>query len=107
MSKMKAVQVRKAGGLKLGVRALRLDASHRRIFTSDGNEIEYDRLLLCLGAASRRLTCRGSDLPGVHCLRAIEDVPRIQEALRDGSRAVSSWRSKPSITRRTTWPPAS
>jgi 3-phenylpropionate/trans-cinnamate dioxygenase ferredoxin reductase subunit len=45
-------------------------------------------LLLCLGAESRRLACPGADLPGVHYLRAIGDVPQIQAALKPGARAV-------------------
>jgi 3-phenylpropionate/trans-cinnamate dioxygenase ferredoxin reductase subunit len=74
--------------LKLGVRATRLDPAARRVALSNGEEVVYDRLLLCLGAASRQLTCTGADLPGVHYLRAIADVPKIQEGLKPGARAV-------------------
>lgn len=74
--------------LKLGVGALRLDRAARRAVLSNGEEIAYDRLLLCVGAASRRLTCPGADLPGVHYLRSIADVPNIQERLRAGARTV-------------------
>ncbi len=74
--------------LKLGIRATRLDPAARRVGLSNGEDIVYDRLLLCLGAASRRLTCPGADLSGVHYLRGIADVPPIQEALKAGARAV-------------------
>jgi 3-phenylpropionate/trans-cinnamate dioxygenase ferredoxin reductase subunit len=37
---------------------------------------------------SRQLTCPGADLPGVHYLRTIADVPQIQSALKPGTRAV-------------------
>ncbi len=57
--------------LKLGIRAIRLDPPARRVALSNGEEIGYDRLLLCLGAISRLLTCPGSELPGVHYLRGI------------------------------------
>src|SRR4029077_20375798 len=51
-------------------------------------EVVYDRLLLCLGAISRQLTCPGSELPGVHYLRGISDVPGIQGGLKPGARTV-------------------
>jgi 3-phenylpropionate/trans-cinnamate dioxygenase ferredoxin reductase subunit len=74
--------------LKLGIRATRLDPAARRVALATGEEIIYDRLLLCLGAASRQLTCPGADLPGVHYLRGIADVPKIQAGLKQGARAV-------------------
>jgi 3-phenylpropionate/trans-cinnamate dioxygenase ferredoxin reductase subunit len=74
--------------LKLGVRATGLDPAARRVVLSNGEEVAYDRLLLCLGAGSRLLTCPGADLPGVHYLRSIADVPKIQEGLKPGARAV-------------------
>ncbi len=74
--------------LKLGIQATRLDPAARRVSLSTGEDVVYDRLLLCLGAVSRQLTCPGADLPGVHYLRRIADVPKIQEGLKPGARAV-------------------
>jgi 3-phenylpropionate/trans-cinnamate dioxygenase ferredoxin reductase subunit len=74
--------------LKLGIRATQLDPANRKVVLSNGEDVVYDRLLLCLGAVSRHLTCPGADLPGVHYLRAIADVPEIQAALKPGTRAV-------------------
>ncbi|MDP8985334.1 MAG: FAD-dependent oxidoreductase [Pseudomonadota bacterium] len=74
--------------LKLGVRATRLDPATRRVSLSNGEDVLYDRLLLCLGAVSRRLTCPGADLPGVHYLRCIADVPPIRQGLTPGARVV-------------------
>jgi 3-phenylpropionate/trans-cinnamate dioxygenase ferredoxin reductase subunit len=74
--------------LKLGVRALRLDAAARRVALSSGEVVSYDRLLLGLGAGSRRLTCPGADLPGVHYLRGLGDVAAIQAGLKPGARVV-------------------
>jgi 3-phenylpropionate/trans-cinnamate dioxygenase ferredoxin reductase subunit len=74
--------------LKLGCSATHLHAAARTVVLSNGEAIIYDRLLLCLGAVSRRLTCPGADLPGVHYLRAIADVPTIQAALKPGTRAI-------------------
>ena len=74
--------------LKLAVRAVRLDLGKRCVALANGEDIIYDRLLLCTGAVSRQLTCPGADLPGVHYLRGIGDVPKIQEGLKEGARAV-------------------
>ncbi len=74
--------------LKLGVQATHLDPAARRVALSNGEEIIYDRLILCLGAVSRQLTCPGADLPGVHYLRGIADVPKIQEGIKTGGRVV-------------------
>jgi 3-phenylpropionate/trans-cinnamate dioxygenase ferredoxin reductase subunit len=64
--------------LKLGLRAVRIDAGARQVTLADGEKLIYDRLLLCLGATSRQLTCPGATLPGVHYLRGLKDVPPIQ-----------------------------
>jgi 3-phenylpropionate/trans-cinnamate dioxygenase ferredoxin reductase subunit len=74
--------------LKLGVRAMRIEPSARRVALSSGEEIRYDRLLLCLGALPRRLGCPGSDLPGAHYLRNVNDAAAIQKGLTPGARVV-------------------
>jgi 3-phenylpropionate/trans-cinnamate dioxygenase ferredoxin reductase subunit len=74
--------------LKLGIRATRLDPAARSAALSNGEVIVYDRLLLCLGAVSRQLTCPGAELPAVHYLRGIADVAQIQEGLKPGARVV-------------------
>src|SRR5580704_2181219 len=74
--------------LKLGKRAVRLDAAARQVELEDGEKLTYDRLLLCLGAGSRRLTCPGATLPGVHYLRALADVAPIQAGFKSHARVV-------------------
>jgi 3-phenylpropionate/trans-cinnamate dioxygenase ferredoxin reductase subunit len=74
--------------LKLGVRAERVDPAAHRVALSNGEHLAYDRLLLCLGAVSRLLTCPGANLPGVHYLRGIGDVPQIRAGLKPGARIV-------------------
>ena len=53
-----------------------------------GEELDYDRLILCVGAKSRPLTCPGAELAGVHYLRGIADVAAIREGLKPGARVV-------------------
>jgi 3-phenylpropionate/trans-cinnamate dioxygenase ferredoxin reductase component len=74
--------------LKLGVRAVHCDAGSRSLRLDDGESLTYDRLLLCLGAVSRRLSCPGAELPGVHYLRALADIAPIRAAFKPGARAV-------------------
>jgi 3-phenylpropionate/trans-cinnamate dioxygenase ferredoxin reductase subunit len=74
--------------LKLGRRAVRIDAAARQVELADGEILAYDRLLLCLGAESRRLTCPGATLAGVHYLRSLEDVTPIQAGFKARARVV-------------------
>ncbi len=74
--------------LRLGLTVMRVDPAARRVVLAGGEEMTYDRLLLCLGAKSRELTCPGADLSGVHYLRGIADVVRIREGLKTGARVV-------------------
>jgi 3-phenylpropionate/trans-cinnamate dioxygenase ferredoxin reductase subunit len=74
--------------LKLGIRATRIDAAARRVALSNGEEINYQRLLLCVGALPRRMTCAGSELAGVHYLRNVADAAAIAAGLKPGARVL-------------------
>jgi 3-phenylpropionate/trans-cinnamate dioxygenase ferredoxin reductase subunit len=74
--------------LRLGVPAVELDCAARSVTLADGGTVAYDRLLLCLGAAPRRLTCPGADLAGVHYLRKIQDAVNLRESIRPGARVL-------------------
>jgi 3-phenylpropionate/trans-cinnamate dioxygenase ferredoxin reductase subunit len=74
--------------LRLGLPAVALNRRARQVMLADGESLSYDRLLLCLGSAARRLSCPGADLPGLHYLRTVADVTLIRAAIRPGSRVV-------------------
>jgi 3-phenylpropionate/trans-cinnamate dioxygenase ferredoxin reductase subunit len=74
--------------LKLGVRAVGLDPQQHQVALEGGENVAYDRLLLCLGAESRQLTCPGVDLSGVHYLRGIADAEGIRAGIKPGARVV-------------------
>jgi len=74
--------------LKLGRRAVRLNPAARQVELADGEQLTYDRLLLCLGAESRQLTCPGAALAGVHYLRGLADVAPIQAGFKPQARVV-------------------
>jgi len=60
----------------------------RILVLADGREIAYDALVIATGARGKRLRVPGADLPGVFTLRDIEDLDRIDDLARPGSRAV-------------------
>jgi len=74
--------------LRLGVAAARIDRAQRCVELANGERLDYDRLLLGLGAHARPLAVPGGDLPGVHYLRALADVGPIRAALKAGARLV-------------------
>ncbi len=74
--------------LRLGRRALGIDRRTQRVSLSDGEDLDYDRLLMCTGARSRELSSPGAELAGVHYLRSVADVNAIRPGLKAGARAV-------------------
>lgn len=68
--------------LRLGRRATRIRDADRVLVLDDGEELAYDRLLLCTGARPRRFP----DAPGVHYLRTLEDASGLARAMRSGRR---------------------
>src|SRR5579862_2256331 len=48
--------------LRTGTPAIALDLAGRRVLLDGGGEVAFDRLLLCTGAAPRRLSVAGADL---------------------------------------------
>ena len=63
--------------LRLGRRAMALDAGARRLSLDDGAEIAFDRVLIATGAEPVRLPTPGADLPHVHYLRSLADSDRL------------------------------
>ena len=72
----------------LGRRAQRLNTDARTVLLDDGRELEYERLLLATGGRARRLPIPSSDLPGIYCLRTVEDSDSIRAAISKARRAV-------------------
>jgi 3-phenylpropionate/trans-cinnamate dioxygenase ferredoxin reductase subunit len=73
---------------RLGVRVTAIDRTDQRLRVSDGTELRYDKLLLCVGSRPRLLEVPGSDLPGIHYLRTIADVEAIRAGLPGAKRLV-------------------
>lgn len=71
--------------LLLGTPVTRIDAARRLIHTDAGKELAYSKLLLATGSSARRLSIPGTDLPGVHYLRTLEDSETLRSLLAGGS----------------------
>lgn len=74
--------------MMLGVRAERVDLAARTVALSDGAELPYETLVFATGSKVRTLKIPGSDLPGIHYLRGIDDVNAIRPAFQAGKRIV-------------------
>jgi len=74
--------------LRLGVQALRIDLSAKRVELSSGGAAPFDHLVLATGARPRPLEIPGVDLGGVLGLRTMVDAQAIRERLGPGRRVV-------------------
>jgi 3-phenylpropionate/trans-cinnamate dioxygenase ferredoxin reductase subunit len=74
--------------LRLGVRAVGLDAAGHALLLDDNGRLPYDRLLIAIGAIPRTLDIPGADLPGVHTLRSLDDARAISADLTAGGPVV-------------------
>jgi 3-phenylpropionate/trans-cinnamate dioxygenase ferredoxin reductase subunit len=80
---LRSVQFYQQPGLttRLGVRVTAIDRSAQKLRLSDGEELGYGKLLLCVGSRARRLDVPGIELPGIHYLRTLADVDAIRASL--------------------------
>lgn len=72
--------------LRLGCKVRGLDPAGRRVRTEQGDEFDFDRLLIATGAKPRRLD--GFSGGNVHLLRSIADAEAVAAEARPGARAV-------------------
>jgi NADH dehydrogenase/NADH oxidase (H2O2-forming) len=56
----------------------RVDAAEKKVFLSDGRELDYDKLFLAMGAKSIVSPIEGINLKGVFILRGLEDAEKIR-----------------------------
>jgi 3-phenylpropionate/trans-cinnamate dioxygenase ferredoxin reductase subunit len=72
--------------LILGVAATRIERAARKVILTDGRELAYDKLLLATGSRVRSIRCPGSELPGIHYLRGIDDVDALRAVFAQGTK---------------------
>ncbi|MFJ6540078.1 NAD(P)/FAD-dependent oxidoreductase [Streptomyces sp. NPDC003656] len=74
---------------RLGVPATGLDLTGKRVLLADGEEVEYDRLLIATGVRARPWPKEEeAGLDGVFVLRTRDDATRLCNRLRAGARRV-------------------
>ncbi|MGV9562702.1 NAD(P)/FAD-dependent oxidoreductase [Streptomyces sp. NPDC003480] len=74
---------------RLGVAATGLDVSAKRVRLADGDEVEYDRLLIATGVRARPWPKESeARLDGVFVLRTRDDAVRLERRLRASPRRV-------------------
>lgn len=74
--------------LHLGTPAKAIDRAAQRVLLPDGRALGYQSLVLATGARARALTVPGSELPGVHTLRSLDDSLALQARLLAGAKVV-------------------
>jgi 3-phenylpropionate/trans-cinnamate dioxygenase ferredoxin reductase component len=67
--------------LRTESRATKLDASAKTLTLEGGTQLAYEKLLLATGGQPRKLPLPGSDLPGIHYVRTLEDSDALKEAM--------------------------
>jgi NADPH-dependent 2,4-dienoyl-CoA reductase/sulfur reductase-like enzyme len=74
---------------RLGVPATGLDMAARRVRLADGDEVEYDRLLIATGVRARPWPQEDeAELDGVFVLRTRDDAEALERSLAQGPRRV-------------------
>src|SRR5262245_8115665 len=67
--------------LRTGRRVAHLETTRHAAILDNGEEVNFDALLIATGASPKPLTIPGADLPNVYMLRTIEDVDRLHHAI--------------------------
>jgi 3-phenylpropionate/trans-cinnamate dioxygenase ferredoxin reductase subunit len=74
--------------LRTRVSVTKLDAAARVATLSTKDEVSFDRALIATGANVRRLPVDGSDLEGIHYLRALRNADVLRDDVADAERVV-------------------
>lgn len=74
--------------LLLGREVTAVDPAARQLTCADGSSLTYGELIWATGGDPRQLSCRGSDLAGIHYVRTRADVDALMAELPQVTRAV-------------------
>jgi 3-phenylpropionate/trans-cinnamate dioxygenase ferredoxin reductase subunit len=74
--------------LRLGCAATRIDRERREVELEGGERMQFDALVLAVGALGRRATCEGAELEGIIGLRTVRDAEVMRDRLERASRVV-------------------
>jgi len=71
--------------VRVSTRVTNVHRDKKQVTLETGEEISYEKLVIATGSHVRRLDLPGADLPGIHYLRTIDDVLRIQSSFEPGA----------------------
>src|SRR5215475_239378 len=74
--------------LLTGSRVAVIDTAARTVAFAEGQELNYQKLLLATGGQNRRLEVPGDQLPGIHYLRTVAECDAIKAEVAPDRRAV-------------------
>ncbi len=69
-------------------RVTAIDRDTKTLTLTDGQELSYDKLALCMGSRVRKVSLPGSELQGIHYVRNIADAEGIRSQVTEGEHAV-------------------
>ncbi len=72
----------------VGRRAARTDTAEQSVFLDNGDEVQYDRLLIATGASPARPPVKGLDKPGVFFVNRLDDALKLRAQVKNASRPV-------------------
>lgn len=72
--------------LRLGCKAIAIDTQGRSLVLDGGERMEFDRLILAMGAQPKHPQWPGCELPNVHVLRTLRDADALVRACRRAKR---------------------
>ena len=70
----------------MGRRVAKIVPQDKTIILAEGQNLAYDKLVLCTGARPRELPIEGADLPNVFYLRNADDVLAIKAKVAAGKK---------------------
>src|SRR5512136_2065606 len=73
---------------KPGAKVVAVDGRSRQVTLQSGEKIEYEKLLLAIGAAPKRPPVQGLEIVPHHVLRTLEDALNLRSKIRKGGTAV-------------------
>jgi len=71
--------------VQLKTKVTSINPESRIVHCDSGQSFNYDKLIIATGSRPRKIDLPGSDLPGVHYLRSIDDVNAIRASLTTNS----------------------
>ena len=74
--------------IKLNTSATGIDTQSKTVALGTGETLDYDHLLISTGSRPRKLSIEGSDLPGIHYLRTMDDVDGLHDGMQPDANLV-------------------